>query len=54
MDRLGKETGGAAFDASEKSVSKALAEVSEELRAMYGIGYMRTQPNRGGPGYFAR
>jgi Ca-activated chloride channel family protein len=48
MDRLAKETGGAAFDASEKSVGKALAEVAEELRAMYDVGYMSTNPTRDG------
>ena len=40
MDRLAKETGGAAFDASEKSVGKALAQVSEELRSLYDVGYV--------------
>jgi Ca-activated chloride channel family protein len=48
MDRLAKETGGAAFDASGKPVDKALAQVAEELRAMYDIGYMSTNPNRDG------
>ncbi len=48
MDRLAKETGGAAFDASSKSVSKALGEVAEELRSMYDVGYMSTNPNRDG------
>lgn len=48
MERLAKETGGVAFDASQKSVGKALGEVAEELRSMYDLGYMSTNPNRDG------
>ena len=48
MERLAKETGGAAFDASLKSVSKALGEVAEELRSMYDVGYTSTNPVRDG------
>lgn len=48
MGRLAKETGGAAFDASLKSVGKALGEVAEELRSMYDVGYTSTNPARDG------
>ncbi len=48
MERLAKETGGVAFDASQKSVGKALGEVAEELRSMYDVGYVSTNPNRDG------
>jgi Ca-activated chloride channel family protein len=40
MDRLAKETGGAAFDASEDDVVKSLREVADELRSTYDLGYM--------------
>ncbi|HXJ40197.1 MAG TPA: VWA domain-containing protein [Bryobacteraceae bacterium] len=48
MDRLAKETGGAAFDASTKNAGEALAEVADELRSMYDVGYISTNPNRDG------
>ncbi|MES1257024.1 MAG: VWA domain-containing protein [Acidobacteriota bacterium] len=44
MDRLAGETGGAAFDASRKDLASLLAQVGEELRALYDIGYMSTNP----------
>jgi len=40
MDRLAKETGGASFDASQGDVAKSLAQVAEELRSMYDLGYV--------------
>jgi len=44
MDRLARETGGAAFDASKHEVSELLTQVGEELRSMYDIGYSSTSP----------
>lgn len=46
MDRLSLETGAAAFDASEKDVGISLHQVAEELRAMFDIGYVTTNPAR--------
>jgi VWFA-related protein len=46
MDRLAGETGGASFDASRKDVASSLREVSEELRSMYDLGYVTTNPAR--------
>jgi len=48
MDRLANETGGAAFDASTEDVAKSLHQVSEELRSMYDLGYVSTNPVRDG------
>ncbi len=42
MNRLAKETGGAAFDASQGDVAKSLRQVAEELRSLYDIGYTTT------------
>lgn len=48
MNRLAEETGGAAFDASKKDVAASLRQVSEELRSMYELGYVTTNPTRDG------
>ncbi|MDE3197667.1 MAG: VWA domain-containing protein [Acidobacteriota bacterium] len=48
MNRLAEETGGAAFDASKKDVAASLSEVSAELRSMYELGYVTTNPVRDG------
>ena len=48
MDRLAAETGGAAFDASRRDVGTALAQVGEELRSLYEVGYMSSNPVRDG------
>jgi Ca-activated chloride channel homolog len=48
MDRLAGETGGAAFDASKKGVGGLLAQVGEELRSLYEVGYTSTNPVRDG------
>jgi len=48
MNRLAEETGGAAFDASKKDVAASLKQVSEELRSMYDLGYVTTNPARDG------
>jgi len=46
MNRLALETGGAAFDAAQKKVADSLRQVAEELRSMYDIGYVSTNPTR--------
>jgi Ca-activated chloride channel family protein len=48
MDRLARETGAAAFDASKRDVSELLAQVGEELRSMYDVGYTSSNPQRDG------
>jgi Ca-activated chloride channel family protein len=48
MDRLAKQTGGASFDASKKNVAASLRQVSDELRSMYDLGYITTNPARDG------
>jgi Ca-activated chloride channel family protein len=48
MDRLANDTGGASFDASQTDVAGSLRQVSEELRSMYDIGYITTNPARDG------
>ena len=48
MDRLAHETGGAAFDASQDDVAESLRSVAEELRSMYDVGYISTNPTRDG------
>ena len=48
MFRLAGETGGAAFDASKSDVSKLLGQVGDELRSMYEVGFMSTNPVRDG------
>ncbi len=48
MDRLARETGGAAFDASKRDVRELLAQVGEELRSMYDVGYTSLHPERDG------
>jgi len=48
MDRLAQETGGAAFDASKHDVAKSLRSVAEELRSLYDVGYVSTNPMRDG------
>ena len=48
MDRLANQTGGASFDASKKNVAASLRQVSEELRSLYDLGYITTNPARDG------
>jgi Ca-activated chloride channel family protein len=48
MDRLAKETGGASFDASQGDVVKSLAQVAEELRSMYDLGYVSNSASAAG------
>ena len=48
MERLAEETGGAGFDASKTDVAASLRQVSEELRSMYDLGYVTTNPSRDG------
>lgn len=48
MGRLAAETGGAAFDASRKDVGTLLAQVGEELRSLYEVGYVSTNAARDG------
>jgi len=48
MDRLANQTGGASFDASKKNVAASLRQVSEELRSLYDLGYVTTNPARDG------
>ena len=48
MNRLAEETGGYAFDASKKNVAASLGQVSEELRSMYDLGYVTTNPAHDG------
>jgi Ca-activated chloride channel family protein len=46
MDRLAEETGAVSFDAAKDDVAVALHQVTEELRAMYEVGYVTTNPAR--------
>ena len=48
MDRLARETGAAAFNASEKDVSVSLRQVTDELRAIYEVAYTTTNPAHDG------
>ncbi len=48
MDRLANQTGGASFDASKKNVAASLHQISEELRSLYDLGYVTTNPVRDG------
>ncbi len=48
MERLPDQTGGRAFDASKIDVGASLRQVGEELRSMYDIGYVTTNPVRDG------
>ena len=48
MDRLAGETGGVCFDASRKDVGASLRQIGDELRSMYDIGYVTTNPARDG------
>ena len=48
MERLARETGGVAFDASQTDVGESLRQVAEELRSRYDIGYVSTHPDRDG------
>src|SRR5665213_211067 len=48
MERLANETGGASFDASKTDVAASLRQVSEELRSMYDLGYVTSNPVRDG------
>jgi Ca-activated chloride channel family protein len=44
MERLAKETGGAAFDASRKSMAEHFQEIAEQLRSSYELAYHSTNP----------
>jgi Ca-activated chloride channel family protein len=44
MDRLAKETGAGSFDASRTKPDEYFAEIAEELRTMYEIGYYPSNP----------
>lgn len=48
MNRLALETGGAAFDASKDNVAQSLKKVAEELRSMYDVGYVSSNPDNDG------
>ena len=48
MNRLAKETGGAAFDASQGDVAKSLRLVADELRSLYDLGYTTTNATADG------
>lgn len=48
MERMARETGGMAFDASKGHVSESLVQIGEELRSLYEIGYATTNPERDG------
>ena len=39
MNRIGRETGGRDFDAEKTDTKKAFAEIGEELRSSYELGY---------------
>jgi len=44
MARLAKETGGAEFDASKRSMTEHFREIEEQLRSSYEIGYHSPDP----------
>lgn len=48
MDRLAAETGAESFDASKGDVAATLQRVAADLRAMYKVGYVSTNPARDG------
>ncbi len=44
MERVARETGGADFDAREKSLAEHFRDIGDQLRAAYEIGYHTTNP----------
>jgi Ca-activated chloride channel homolog len=48
MRRIAKETGGADFDAGEKSLGEHFRDIGEELRSAYELAYHSTNPERDG------
>ncbi len=48
MERIAKETGGADFDAREKSLSEHFRDIGDELRSAYSLAYHSTDPHRDG------
>jgi Ca-activated chloride channel family protein len=44
MERVARESGGADFDAREKSVAEHFRDIGDQLRAAYEIGYHTTNP----------
>jgi Ca-activated chloride channel family protein len=44
MERLGRETGGADFDAEKTDLKKTFREIGEQLRSLYELGYYTTNP----------
>lgn len=48
MARLGKETGGADFDAEKEDLRKTFKEIGEQLRALYELGYYTTNQTNDG------
>jgi Ca-activated chloride channel family protein len=48
MERIARETGGADFDAGEKSLSEQFREIGDELRSAYSLAYHSTNPDRDG------
>jgi Ca-activated chloride channel family protein len=48
LDHLTGQTGGKSYDAHAMKVSEAFAEISGELRSLYGVGYHSTNAVRDG------
>jgi Ca-activated chloride channel family protein len=48
MERIANMTGGVHFDAREKGLAPAFADITEQLRSSYEIGYHSTNPNQDG------
>jgi Ca-activated chloride channel family protein len=44
MARIAKETGGADFDAREKSLREHFGEIGDQLRSSYELAYHSTNP----------
>jgi Ca-activated chloride channel family protein len=47
MNRISRDTGGRDFDANETDMKKAFAEIGEELRSSYELGYHSYDPTHG-------
>jgi len=48
MERIARETGGAAFDAREKGLAEDFSQIGEQLRSVYELAYHSTNPDRDG------
>jgi len=48
MERIARETGGAAFDAQQGDVREIFRQIGEELRSSYELAYISTNPVRDG------